>query len=88
MVHGSLLKYEKTDWTAYKKICLTVPEGDSTQDAKAALSSVDIACKAMKNNQVLDKAKNIILVSDNAGTCSADVFRVAVFDVVRSHGLR
>ena len=86
VVHGSLLKYEKTDGTAYKKVYLTVPEGDGTQDAKAALASVDVICKAVKDDQVLDKVKKIILVSDNAGTYSADVFHIAVFDVVRSHG--
>ena len=38
VVHGSLLKYAISDRSAYKKVYLTVPEGDGTQDAKAALA--------------------------------------------------
>ena len=40
VVHGSLLKYDKTSVTAYKKVYLTVPEGDGTQDAKSYFSII------------------------------------------------
>ena len=42
VIHGSLLKYAMSDESAYKKVYLKVPEGDGTQDAKAALASVDV----------------------------------------------
>ena len=35
----------------------------------------------------MPRIHNIIILSDNAGTYSANVFNVASFDVVRSNGL-
>ena len=70
-----------------KRVCITAPEGDGTQDAPSALSMVDVVCKIIKGDPDFSGVTSVIILSDNAGTYSADVFSVAVFDVVRSHGL-
>ena len=68
-------------------MCITAPEGDGTQDAKAALANVDVLIQIIKEEQHLKDVKNVILLTDNTGTYSANVFHVACFDVVKSHGL-
>ena len=88
VVHGTLLKYQLEDESEYKRVYLTVPEGDGTQDAKAALCNVDVICKAVKNDSNLSSVRYLIIITDNAGTYSADLFHVAAFDVVASHGLQ
>ena len=87
VVHGCLLKYKMDDELMYKRVYLTVPEGDGTQDAKAALCSLDVICKAVKDDANLVGVKKLVILSDNAGIYSADLFHVAAFDVVGSHHL-
>ena len=64
------------------------PEGDGTQDAKAALANLDIICKCVKQEPIWNNIRNLIILCDNAGTYSVVVFHVAAFDVVRSHGFK
>ena len=88
VVHGGLIKYERNDSSVVKRIYYTVPEGDGTQDSKAALCNVDVLCSAIKEDNEFRAVTNIMLLSDNAGTYSSNIFHVAAFDVVKSHGLR
>ena len=73
VVHGSLLKYILNDESTYKRVYLIVSEGNGAQDAKTALTSVNVICKSMKDDPNLHQVKNIILVSDNAGTYDVDI---------------
>ena len=44
-VHGGLIKYKLQNGSIFKRVCLTTPEGDATQDAKASLAMIDVICK-------------------------------------------
>ena len=89
VVHGAMVTYRKDDNSVAKRISITAPEGDGTQDAPAALAMLDVIClKVIKEDPEFADVTDIINLSDNAGTYSADVFSVAAFDIARSHGLR
>ena len=84
-----MVTYRKADNSVAKRISITAPEGDGTQDAPAALAMLDVIClKVIKEDPEFADVTDIIILSDNAGTYSADVFSVAAFDIARSHGLR
>ena len=88
VVHGAMVTYKKGDGSIAKRICITVPEGDGTQDAPSALAMLDVIClKVIKEDPDFEGVSAIIILSDNAGTYSADFFSVAAFDVAKSHGL-
>ena len=58
VVHGGLVKYKLTDGKEIKRIYYTVPEGDGTQDSKAALATLDVLCRAIKDDSYLAPVKN------------------------------
>ena len=87
-VHGTLIKYKLPDGKIFKRVYLTTPEGDSTQDSKSVLVTTDIICKIITNEAMLKEVKTINIIADNAGTYSANIFSVAVFDIVKSHHLK
>lgn len=88
VVHGALIKYKSMEGSIHKRIYYTVPEGDGTQDTKAALANVDILCGVIKEDKIFEFIKYVIILSDNAGTYSSNIFHIAAFDIVESHGLR
>ena len=67
---------------------ITAPEGDGTQDAPSALAMFDVICSIINGDEEFSGSEHLILIMDNAGTYSADVFSVAAFDIARSHGLK
>jgi hypothetical protein len=87
VVHGALVKYMNSDGSYFKRVYMMSPEGDGTQDAKAALANLDVLCYAIKEESCMNLIENIVVLSDNAGTYSANIFNVASFDIVKSHGL-
>lgn len=89
VVHGAMVTYKKDDGSVVKRICITAPEGDGTQYAAAALAMVDVIClKVIKEDHEFAGVTDIVVLSNNAATYSADVFSVGVFDIAQSHGLR
>ena len=88
VVHGMWAQKKGADGVERKRICITAPEGDGTQDAPAALAMVDVLCQIIKEDEEFEGSEDIIIITDNAGTYSADVFSVAIFDIARSHGLK
>jgi len=48
----------------------------------------DVICSIINGDEEFSGSEHLILIMDNAGTYSADVFSVAAFDIARSHGLK
>ena len=48
VVHGSLVKYKRNDGSIFKRVCMLVPEGNGTQDAKSAPANVDVLVQIIK----------------------------------------
>lgn len=55
------------DGSTFKRVYFTSPEGDGTQDAKAALANLDVVLLAIKQEKCMEDIENIIILSDNAG---------------------
>ena len=88
VVYGALAKYKHNDNFLFKRARFMSPERDGTQDAKAALANLDIICKCVKQEQIWNNTRNLIILCDNDDTYSAVVFHVAAFDVARSCELK
>ena len=83
-VHGAMIKYILNTEEVVKRLFFSVPEGDSAQDMKSALAHIDVIMNAIRKDPMFNTCIKIIILSDNAGTYSANTFHVVVFDVVKS----
>ena len=57
-VHGGLIKYKLPNGVILKRVYITTPGGDATQNAKAALDMIDVICRITTEEEELKEVKN------------------------------
>lgn len=65
VIHGGLFKYRMNNRCIFKRIYYISPEGNGTQDTKAAIAFVYVIVCAIKKEKYLKDVHNIIILSDN-----------------------
>ena len=66
-VHDALVKHKNNLGSAVKCTLCTDPEGDVSQDDKAALVILEIVCHSMKKDTSFYAVDSMIILSDNVG---------------------